>query len=121
MSNINWKKLLTHGYLYLLLIVIYAPILIIIIYSFTESKVLGNWTGFSFGWAAQLYAMTLNGNAAYEKLRAFAIGFVADNGFHLNGDFKNYGFSRFKYRPFTLESLYAFCDAIQEMLLQIDI
>lgn len=78
----------------------------------------GNWTGFSFGWAAQLYAMALNGNAAYEKLRAFAIGFVADNGFHLNGDFKNYGFSRFKYRPFTLESLFAYCDAIQEMLLQ---
>ena len=78
----------------------------------------GNWTGFSFAWAAQLYAMSLNGNAAYEKLRTFAIGFVADNGFHLNGDFKNYGFSRFKYRPFTLESLYAFCDAIQEMLLQ---
>ena len=78
----------------------------------------GNWTGFSFGWAAQLYAMSLNGNAAFEKLRAFARGFVADNGFHLNGDFKNYGFSRLKYRPFTLESLYAFCDAIQEMLLQ---
>ena len=78
----------------------------------------GKWTGFSFAWAAQLYAMTLNGNAAYEKLRAFAIGFVTDNGFHLNGDFKNYGFSCFKYRPFTLESLFAYCDAIQEMLLQ---
>ena len=78
----------------------------------------GEWTGFSFGWAAQLQAMALNGNAAYEKLRTFAIGFVADNGFHLNGDFKNYGFSRLKYRPFTLESLYCYCDAIQEMLLQ---
>jgi alpha-L-fucosidase 2 len=78
----------------------------------------GNWAGFSFGWAAQLQAMALNGNAAYEKLRAFAIGFVADNGFHLNGDFKNYGFSRYKRRPFTLESLYAYCDAVQEILLQ---
>ena len=78
----------------------------------------GNWTGFSFGWAAQLFAMALNGNAAYEKLRMFALAFVSDNGFHLNGDFKNYGFSHYKYRPFTLESLYAYCDAIQEMLLQ---
>lgn len=78
----------------------------------------GNWTGFSFAWAAQLFAMAENGNAAYEKLRAFALAFVADNGFHLNGDFKNYGFSRYKYRPFTLESLYAFCDAVQEMLMQ---
>lgn len=61
MSNINWKKLLTHGYLYLLLIVIYAPILIIIIYSFTESKVLGNWTGFSFGLYENLFSGTADG------------------------------------------------------------
>ncbi len=64
MSNINWKKLLTHGYLYLLLIVIYAPILIIIIYSFTESKVLGNWTGFSFGLYENLFSGTADGASA---------------------------------------------------------
>lgn len=64
MSNINWKKLLTHGYLYLLLIIIYAPILIIIIYSFTESKVLGNWTGFSFGLYENLFSGTADGASA---------------------------------------------------------
>ncbi|MBP3574142.1 MAG: ABC transporter permease [Prevotella sp.] len=64
MSNINWKKLLTHGYLYLLLIVIYAPILIIIIYSFTESRVLGNWTGFSFGLYENLFSGTADGASA---------------------------------------------------------
>lgn len=64
MSNIKWKKLLTHGYLYLLLIVIYAPILIIIIYSFTESKVLGNWTGFSFGLYENLFSGTADGASA---------------------------------------------------------
>lgn len=69
MSNINWKKLLTHGYLYLLLVVIYAPILIIIIYSFTESKVLGNWTGFSFGLYENLFSGTADGaNALYNAL-----------------------------------------------------
>ncbi|MBQ8657674.1 MAG: glycoside hydrolase N-terminal domain-containing protein [Clostridia bacterium] len=78
----------------------------------------GWWVGFSFAMCAQLYAMAHNGNAAYEKLRAFAKGFVADNGFHLNGDFKNYGFSQWHYRPFTLESSFGFCDALQEMLLQ---
>jgi alpha-L-fucosidase 2 len=78
----------------------------------------GWWVGFSFAMSAQLYAMAQNGNAAYEKLRAFAKGFVADNGFHLNGDFKNYGFSQWHYRPFTLESLFGYCDALQEMLLQ---
>ena len=78
----------------------------------------GEWVGFSFGMCAQIYAMALNGNAAYEKLRIFARAFVAENGFHLNGDFKNYGFSLFHYRPFTLESSFGYCDALQEMLLQ---
>ena len=78
----------------------------------------GWWAGFSFAMSAQLYAMACKGNAAYEKLRVFAKGFIADNGFHLNGDFKNYGFTQWHYRPFTLESLFGFCDALQEMLLQ---
>ena len=78
----------------------------------------GWWVGFSFAMCAQLYAMAEKGNAAYEKLYAFCKGFVADNGFHLNGDFKGYGYSQWHYRPFTLESLFGYCDALQEMLLQ---
>lgn len=78
----------------------------------------GWWVGFSFAMSAQLYAMARSGNAAQEKLRSFAKGFVAENGFHLNGDFKHYGFSQWHYRPFTLESLFGYCDALQEMLLQ---
>lgn len=78
----------------------------------------GLWVGFSFAMAAQIYAMMKNGNSAYEKLRAFCKGFVADNGFHLNGDFKRYGFSQFHYRPFTLESSFGYCDALHEMLMQ---
>ena len=41
------KKFIAQSYLWLLLILLYAPILIIAIFSFTEAKVLGNWTGFS--------------------------------------------------------------------------
>lgn len=78
----------------------------------------GMWVGFSYAMCAQIYAMARMGNAAYEKLRQFADGFVAANGFHLNGDFQNKGYSTFHYRPFTLESLYGYCDALQEMLLQ---
>ena len=78
----------------------------------------GNWVGFSFAMSAQIYAMAENGNAAYERERQYADGFVAENGFHLNGDFKRKGYSSFHYRPFTLESSYGFCDALQEMLLQ---
>ena len=41
------RRVLAQGYIWLLLIILYAPILIIAIFSFTEAKVLGNWTGFS--------------------------------------------------------------------------
>lgn len=42
------RRILSRSYLAVLLVLLYAPILIIIIFSFTEAKVLGNWTGFSF-------------------------------------------------------------------------
>lgn len=42
------KRLFGQAYLWLLLVVLYAPILLIIIFSFTKSKVFGNWTGFTF-------------------------------------------------------------------------
>ena len=45
------KKVFCQGYLWLLLLLLYSPIFIIIIFSFTEAKVMGNWTGFSL----QLY------------------------------------------------------------------
>jgi len=51
------KKVLAWGYLVLILILLYAPIFLIGVFSFTESKVLGNWTGFSTG----LYANLLTG------------------------------------------------------------
>ncbi|MCQ2143357.1 MAG: ABC transporter permease [Bacteroidales bacterium] len=41
------KKFISQAYLWLLLILLYAPLIFIAIFSFTESKVLGNWTGFS--------------------------------------------------------------------------
>lgn len=79
---------------------------------------MGMWVGFSYAMCAQIYAMAEKGNAAYEKLRQFADGFVENNGFHLNGDFQHKGYSTFHYRPFTLEALFGFCDALQEMLMQ---
>ena len=41
------KKFLAQAYIWILLIVLYSPILIIAVFSFTDAKVLGNWTGFS--------------------------------------------------------------------------
>lgn len=46
-------------YLWLLLVVLYAPIALIAVFSFTESKILGNWTGFSF----DLYVNLFSGRA----------------------------------------------------------
>lgn len=50
------KKIFCQGYLWLLLLLLYSPILIIMVYSFTEAKVLGNWTGFSTRLYENLFA-----------------------------------------------------------------
>lgn len=42
-------------YLGLMLFFLYAPILVLIVYSFNESKTMGHWTGFSLRWYVQLF------------------------------------------------------------------
>ena len=42
------KKILAKAYLWLVLLVLYAPVVFIAIFSFTKAKSLGNWTGFTF-------------------------------------------------------------------------
>lgn len=55
----NRRHYWSQAYLWLLLLVLYAPIALIAVFSFTESKVLGNWTGFSL----QLYTNLFTGHA----------------------------------------------------------
>lgn len=50
------KKFFAKAYIWLLLIILYAPIIFIMIFSFSESKVLGNWTGFSTNLYANLFS-----------------------------------------------------------------
>ena len=52
------KKILAKIYIWILLALLYAPLVFIAIFSFTESKVLGNWTGFS----TKLYSNLFTGN-----------------------------------------------------------
>jgi len=78
----------------------------------------GMWVGFSYTMSANLYAMAQNGNAAYNRMEEFVKAFLSDNGFHLNGDFRRLGLTQWHYHPFTLEACFAFCDAMQETLLQ---
>lgn len=63
------KKILAKSYLYLLLLVLYAPIAIIILFSFTNSKSIGDWRGFSL----DLYANMFTGQAAHSTTIARAV------------------------------------------------
>ena len=70
-------KWMAKGYLWLLLVLLYSPILIIMIFSFTEAKVLGNWTGFS----TKLYSSLFTGGVQRSLVSAlwntFAIAMIA--------------------------------------------
>lgn len=49
------SRLAAKSYLVMLLVLLYAPIFLIIIFSFTKSKVFGNWTGFTVGLYENLF------------------------------------------------------------------
>jgi len=83
-----------------------------------EEKGTRNWCGYSFSWAASLYARAKEADNAANMLKIFAANFCSPNSFHLNGDQKGGQYSSFTYRPFTLEGNFAFAQAIHEMLLQ---
>lgn len=77
-----------------------------------------NWCGYSFSWAACLYARAKQADSAARMLNIFASNFCSPNSFHLNGDQKGGQYSSFTYRPFTLEGNFAFAQGVHEMLVQ---
>jgi len=58
------KRILAKCYIWLLLAVLYAPIVFIAVFSFTESKVLGDWTGFSTKLYSNLFTGTMQGTGS---------------------------------------------------------
>lgn len=58
------KKIFAKAYIWLLLVVLYAPILFIAIFSFTEAKALGNWTGFSLNLYKSLFTGGMQNTSA---------------------------------------------------------
>ncbi len=58
------KKVLAKIYIWLLLSLLYAPLLFIAVFSFTESKVLGNWTGFSTRLYSNLFTGGMQGTGS---------------------------------------------------------
>jgi alpha-L-fucosidase 2 len=76
------------------------------------------WCGYSFAWFGSLAARARDGAKAEQALNTFASAFTLRNSFHANGDQSGKGYSKFTYRPFTLEGNFAAAAAVQEMLLQ---
>ena len=64
------KKFLAQTYIWFLLALLYAPLILIAIFSFTESRVLGSWTGFS----TQLYANLFSGEMQESGSLLAAVG-----------------------------------------------
>ena len=58
------KRFLAQCYIWLLLVILYAPIVFIAVFSFTESKVLGNWTGFSTKLYSNLFTGDMQGTGS---------------------------------------------------------
>ncbi len=52
------KKIASVAVCVAVLVFIYAPILLLVVYSFTDAKIIGQWKGFSFGLYAQLFRDT---------------------------------------------------------------
>ena len=58
------RKYFAQAYIWLLLAFLYAPILFIAVFSFTEAKTLGNWTGFSFALYRNVFSGNVGGGAS---------------------------------------------------------
>ena len=71
------KRILAGSYLGLLLVMLYAPILIIIIFSFTEAKVLGNWTGFSLKLYSSLFTTGIHHSLSNALWNTLIIGLIS--------------------------------------------
>jgi len=76
------------------------------------------WVGFSFPWASCLESRAGRADEAFRYLDIYVNAFTSPNGFNLNGDQSGKGYSKFTYRPFTLDANFGAAQAVHEMLLQ---
>ncbi len=72
MKNSRFLDFVSKFYVYLVLLVMYAPILVLIIFSFTNTKLIGSWNGFSL----HLYsALFKNKEIVGAAVNTFAVAF----------------------------------------------
>ena len=108
------KKILAQAYLWILLLLLYSPIVIIVIYSFTEAKVLGNWTGFSTKLYTSLFTTGTHHSLMNALINTITIALLAATASTLLGSVaaigifnmksrsrKAIGFVRYYYRYFA--------------------
>lgn len=76
------KKFLAQSYIWILLVLLYAPIIFIAVFSFTESKVLGSWSGFSTALYTNLFTGDMQGTSSLMSAirNTLLIAFVAATG-----------------------------------------
>ena len=58
------RKFFAKLYIWILLVILYAPLVFIAVFSFTEAKALGNWTGFSTRLYQSLFTGGMQGGSA---------------------------------------------------------
>ena len=88
------KKIFAQTYLWILLLLLYSPIVIIMIYSFTEAKVLGNWTGFS----TKLYSSLFTTGTHHALINTVTIALIAATASTLLGSITAIGIFNLKAR-----------------------
>lgn len=93
------KRFFAGSYLALLLVLLYAPIAIIIIFSFSEAKVLGNWTGFSLKLYASLFHGGVHHSLASALWNTLIIGLIAAFASTILGTMAAIGIYNLKPRP----------------------
>ncbi len=71
------RKFFSGTYLALMLVFLYAPIFILTVFSFNESKTLGNWTGFTLDWYSRLFSTPEITDALIVTLTVAAISSIA--------------------------------------------
>ncbi len=78
----------------------------------------GEWMGWSFPYASLIASRVGRGNHGLQLLEVYKTAYIRPNGFHVNGDYKHYGYGLYDDQPFTLEGECGFTAAVNEMLLQ---
>lgn len=92
------KKVFAQTYLWILLLLLYSPIVIIMIYSFTEAKVLGNWTGFSTKLYSSLFTTGTHHSLMNALINTITIALIAATASTLLGSITAIGIFNLKAR-----------------------